>query len=81
MKPIKFKEYNVVFAENQPSYLPLPGFRDVHSDNGEFVTCWQLSFTERLRILFKGCIWMTMLTFNKPITPTYMSTKKSDVIL
>ena len=28
MKPIKFKEQNTVYAENQPEYLPLPVLRD-----------------------------------------------------
>jgi hypothetical protein len=26
MKPIKFKEANVTFAENQPEYIPLPAW-------------------------------------------------------
>jgi len=27
MRPVKFKGSNIVFAENQPEYLPLPAFR------------------------------------------------------
>jgi hypothetical protein len=81
MTPIEFKEQNVVFAKDQPPYLPLPAMVDVNSDQGEVVTCWGLSLSERLRVLFKGNIWMTMMTFHKPVTPVYMSTKKSDVIL
>ena len=81
MTPIEFKEQNVVFAKDQPPYQPLPAMVDVNSDQGEVVTCWRLSLSERLRVLFKGNIWMTMMTFHKPVTPVYMSTKKSDVIL
>ena len=81
MNAIEFKEQNVVFAKDQPPYLPLPAMVDVNSDQGEVVTCWGLSLSERLRVLFKGNIWMTMMTFHKPPTPVYMSTKKSDVIL
>jgi len=81
MTPIEFKEQNVVFAKDQLPYLPLPAMVDVNSDQGEVVTCWNLSLSERLRVLFKGNIWMTMMTFHKPVTPVYMSTKKSDVIL
>ena len=81
MNAIEFKEQNVVFAKDQPPYLPLPAMVDVNSDQGEVVTCWGLSLSERLRVLFKGNIWMTMMTFHKPVTPVYMSTKKSDVIL
>ena len=80
MKPIDFKERNVIFAENQPEYQPLPAFRDVNSEDGIIVTCWELSIFERLRLLFSGQLWLSMMTFNKPVTPTYMSTKKSDVI-
>lgn len=79
MKPKNFKEANVTFAKNQPEYLPLPAFKN-NDANGEVVTCWKLSFKERLRILFKGEIWLCLLSFNKPLTPSFMTTKKSDVL-
>lgn len=79
MKPVKFPEVNVTFAENQPEYMPLPAFRN-KSEYGEVVTCWDLSFKERLRVLFRGKIWLSMMTFNKPLTPSLMTTKKSDVL-
>jgi len=81
MNAIEFKEQNVVFAKDQLPYLPLPAMVDVNSDQGEIVTCWKLSFIERIIILFNGRIWLSMMTFHKPPTPVYMSTKKSDVIL
>jgi len=80
MKPIKFKEHNVVFAENQPEYLPLPAFKS-DSDRGEVVFCNKLSFRERIRVLFKGEIWCSLLMFGKPLTPSYHTTKKSDVLI
>lgn len=52
MKPIKFKEHNVVYAENQPEYQPLPAFRN-DSHQGEVVSCWQLSFKERIKFLLQ----------------------------
>jgi len=79
MKSIKFKEQNVVFAEDQPEYLPLPAFKD-KNNNGIVVFCEYLTFLERVRVLFTGKIWVSMMTFNKPLTPNYFSTKKSDVI-
>ena len=79
MKPKKFKEANVIFAKDQPEYIPLPAFRK-ESPQGEVITCWQLSFKERLRILFKGEIWLSMLTFNKPLTPSFLTTKKGEVL-
>ena len=78
MEPIKFKEQNCTYAENQPEYLPLPVFKDI---NGIVVSCWKLSFTERIRILFNGKIWLSLMSFNKPLTPSLMSTKKSDMFI
>ena len=80
MKPIKFPEHNVVYAENQPEYIPLPAFKS-DTTNGEVISCWKLSFKERIRILFKGELWISMMTFNKPLTPMVPTTKKSDVLI
>jgi len=79
MKPIKFKEQNVIYAENQPEYLPLPALK-VKSDKGEIISCWQLSFIERLRLLFTGKLWVCLLSFNKPLTPSFFTTQKSELI-
>jgi len=79
MKPIKFKEQNCTFAENQPEYLPLPAFRN-NTGNGEVVSCWKLSFLERLRLLFTGKLWVSMMMFGEPLTPSYFTTKKSEVL-
>jgi hypothetical protein len=80
MKPKEFPEQNVIFAKDQPEYQPLPAFKAT-TESGEVITCWKLSFSERLRILFKGEIWLSMLSFNKPLTPSFMTTKKSDVLI
>lgn len=79
MKPIKFKECNVTFAKDQPEYNQLPAFKD-NGPEGEVVTCWKLTFKERLRILFKGKVWLCLLSFNQPLTPSFMTTKKNEVI-
>lgn len=79
MTPKQFKESNVTFAKHQPDYQQLPAFRN-DSPQGEVITCWNLTFRERLRILFKGEIWLSLLTFNKPLTPSFITTKKSDVL-
>lgn len=79
MKPTKFPEANVTYAENQPEYLPLPAFKN-DSPQGEVISCWRLSFMERMRILFTGKLWVSLMTFNKPLTPSFFTTKKSDVL-
>ena len=78
MKPIKFKEQNCTFAENQPEYLPLPAFKD---ENGVVICCWKLSFRERIKILFTGNMWLSLLSFNKPLTPHRIAVDKSDMFL
>jgi hypothetical protein len=80
MKPTYFPEHNKVYARNQPPYKPLPVFEN-KSDLGECISCWKLSFRERLRILFTGMIWQSLLSFNKPLTPSFLTTKKSDVLV
>ena len=74
MDIIKFPECNVTYAEDQPEYRPLPALK---KEDGEIVTCWQPSIRERLKILFTGRIWLSVLTFNKPLQPLLMSANKS----
>ena len=77
MKPIEFKEQNLVFAKDQPEYFPLPSFRD---EFGGVVTCWRLSIKERIKMLFSGRLWIATQTFNKPLQPIFLSVDKSEVI-
>ena len=79
MTPKKFPEVNITFAKDQPEYQSLPAFRN-ESPQGEVITCWNLSFKERVRVLVKGEIWLCLLTFNKPLTPTFLTTQKSEVL-
>ncbi len=79
MKPIEFKEQNTVFAKDQQEYLPLPALKKKNKE-GEVIFCQSVSFIERLRILLTGKIWISLWTFNKPLTPSYFTTKKSDLI-
>lgn len=76
MTPVKFDGVNVVYAENQPEYFPLPGYR---KPNGEFTTCWKLTWRERLRVLFHGRFWLNVLTFNNPLQPLCPGTQRKDV--
>lgn len=80
MKPIPFKECNIKIAEDQDQYGTLPAFIDRQSPRGEVVTCWNLSFRERLRVLFTGRIWMCLLSFNNPLTPSYLTTSKGELL-
>lgn len=73
MKPVDFEGSNCVFAENQEEYLSLPAYK--HGDEcGTVTACWQLSIRERLKVLFTGKMYLSLLTFNKPLTPHLLDT-------
>lgn len=65
MNPIAFKEHNCVFAKDQPEYLPLPAFRDAKGT----VSCWKLTWWERVRLLFTGLVWCCISNGAKPLQP------------
>ena len=80
MKPTEFKEQNIVFAKDQPEYQPLPALR-INSPQGEVVSCWRMSIKERLKVLLTGRVWLSLMTFNQPLTPSYMSVNKKDIFI
>jgi hypothetical protein len=68
MKPIDFKQSNVVFAKDQAPYLPLPAYRD-DIQGGRIFHCWELTIKERFKVLFTGKLWVNVLNFGKPPQP------------
>lgn len=66
MQPVKFKQANVTYAENQPEYLPLPAHR---TNDGQVTSCWRLTFIERIKVFCRGKIFFTVMTFNQPLQP------------
>jgi len=66
MKPVAFPEQTHVLGKDQPEYQPLP----VHmTPDGTAVSCWRLSWRERLYLLVTGRLWLMQLTFNQPLQP------------
>jgi hypothetical protein len=61
-------------------FLPLPAYYDKESESGTVVCCWELSFIERLKVLFKGEIWLSLMSFNKPLTPHRLTIDKWDIL-
>lgn len=72
MKIYKFKECNWIYGESQPEYLPLPVHR---KEDGEVISCWKCSFLERIKLLFTGKVYFSVLTFNAPLQPQLVSIK------
>lgn len=69
MQPVEFTQQNGILAKEQPQYLPLPVYR---TKDGLTISCWRLSFKERLKLLFTGRMWVHMLTFNQPLQPLFL---------
>jgi hypothetical protein len=78
MKAIDFEESNLQLGKDQQEYETLPVLR-MDSERREMISCWQLSFTEKLRVLFTGKIWLNVLTFNNPFQPVLLTTKRTDL--
>ena len=77
MKPIEFDEMNAVAAKDQPEYLNLPMYRD----DLYVISCWHLTFWERVKVLFRGTLWLSLLTKPKSfITPSKLSVDSPFVI-
>lgn len=70
MEPVKFEGMNVVFAKDQPEYNPLPAHI---AEDGHVTSCWKLSLRERIHILLSSKIYISILTFNKPLQPQKLS--------
>ncbi len=77
MKPIDFKESNVVFGKDQKEYQPLPALK---FKDGETLTCWKLSWKELFRVIITRRIFVAQLTFNQPLQPQFVTTDKYDII-
>jgi hypothetical protein len=68
MKPIEFPEQTHVLAKDQPEYQPLP-VHIVDEPERRMISCWQLTWQERLKILFKGRLWLSQMTFGRSLQP------------
>ena len=77
MRPIDFKERNVIYVVDQPEYISLPAYQSPLPE-GYVISCWKLTFVERLRVLFMGKMWMNLMMFHEPLTPSLLFTKQSD---
>ncbi len=71
MVPISFREQTVILAEDQYEYLNLPAY----TDETHVISCWGMSWSERLRILFTGKLWLRQLTFGNPLQPQLPTTE------
>lgn len=65
MIPIEFPEQTIIWAKNQPPYLPLPAY----TDDQQTISCWSLTWGERLKIFLAGILWLRQLNFGAALQP------------
>ncbi len=78
MRPTTFKHQNTIFAKDQPQYQQLPALL-LEGPEGHVISCWKLSLKERIQVLLFGRIWSSLMTFNKPLTPSYLTVNRKEV--
>jgi len=74
MKPIKFKQSNVTYAENQEEYQDLPAHH-AGDIQGTVTSCWELTPEEIDQVKESGKIYLQLLTFNSPLQPINLFTQ------
>ena len=73
MNPVNFPEQNCIYAKDQPEYLPLPTHK---TDDGIVTACYKLTFLEKIKIFCGAKIWVSIMTFNKPLQPQRLYVSK-----
>lgn len=61
MKPIEFEQATKILSAPGGMTPGECGSLPVWSDGKELISCWRPSFKERLRILFTGKVWLSVL--------------------
>lgn len=68
----------VVYGEGQPEYKPLPAHK---TKEGQAIFCFELDEAERKKIAETGELWVSLLTFNQPLQPIFITINKSDLFI
>ncbi len=76
MTPKEFPEQNILFGADQPEYLPLPAYRN---EQGDVITCWELSKEEVETLVETKCIFLSLKTFNQPLQPVFITANRSEL--
>jgi len=65
---------STVFGSDQPQYQPLPAYCCEDTEH-TVISRWRLSWRERLHILWRGNIWLSLMTFGHPIQPSMLNSE------
>lgn len=78
MKPVEFPGCNVIFAKDQPEYLPLPAIK-CSGDEGRVISCWELTDEEIAIVSKTKRIYLNQLTFNELLQPQRLQVELDDI--
>lgn len=73
LEPIDFELSNYKIAENQDEYKTLPAYIDDAKGDCNVISCWQLTWLQRIKLLFVGKLWHMQLTFGSPLQPVVIT--------
>lgn len=76
MKPIKFKEANKNLSKPNSMSDEECGSLWVFSDGQQCISCWKLNFKQRLSALFRGKVWLSVLS-GKTQPPVWLQCYKT----
>jgi hypothetical protein len=68
MEPVEFAEQTHTLAKDQPQYRPLP-VHMVDEPERRMISCWKLTWLERLQLLISGRLWLMQMTFGDALQP------------
>jgi hypothetical protein len=66
----------IIIAKDQPPYTPISA---VVVDQDTIMTRWRLSWWERVVVLFRGNVYLYVMTFGKPLQPLAMQAVKPQI--
>jgi hypothetical protein len=74
MKPINFPGVNIIYAEDQPEYIPLPTIR---FPRGETIQCWEFTPENIEEINRTGRLFVGQWTFGQRLQPISVTMDKA----
>ena len=76
MKPIKFKEANKNLQKPKNMKDKECGSLWVYSDGKQTISCWKMSFKQRVKALIWGRIWLSVLS-GETQPPVWLQSEKT----
>jgi hypothetical protein len=73
-----FEQFEVVFAKDQPQYMPLPVLP--LNDGQVVISRWRMTWKDRLRLLWTGNVYLWIWSFGRPILPVAIECDEPCVI-